>query len=115
MELRVARGEYGVGALAAWLRARHPLVEGEEPSALSRVLLAADSGNGVSGRLDTERFSFANPDLSVALHRAAVGEWIGLDATTSIEPEGVGLADSRLYDDQGPIGRVTQTLLVAER
>ncbi len=115
MELRVARGEYGSGQLAAWLRARHPLVEGEETSALARVLLAADSGNGVSARLDTEQFTFANPDLSLALHRAATGEWIGLDAATSVEPDGVGLADTRLFDDRGPIGRSTQTLLVAGR
>ncbi|MCA9600074.1 MAG: thioesterase family protein [Myxococcales bacterium] len=114
MELKRARGEYGNGALAAWMRARHPLVEGEPPSPLQRVLLAADSGNGVSARLDTRRHSFANPDLSVALHRDAEGDWIGLDAETSVEPDGIGLADTQLFDTRGPIGRVTQTLLVAE-
>jgi hypothetical protein len=38
-----------------------------------------------------------------------------LDAITIPQPTGVGLADTALYDERGPIGRATQTLLVGER
>jgi hypothetical protein len=31
------------------------------------------------------------------------------------ESDGIGMADTRLRDERGPIGRAVQTLLVAER
>jgi hypothetical protein len=38
-----------------------------------------------------------------------------LDAVTIPQPSGVGMSDTVLYDERGPIGRAAQTLLVAER
>ena len=61
---------------------RVPLIEGEEPEPRDRVLVAADSGNGVSAPLDYRRWLFINADLSVALRRPLEGEWVCLDATT---------------------------------
>jgi hypothetical protein len=115
MEVRFARGIWGSGAVTAWMRMRMPLVPGEEPSPLQRVMIAADSGNGVSAVLDVDRFTFVNPDLTVYLHRPPVGEWVCLDATTIPQPSGIGLADSALYDQDGPIGRSLQSLVVASR
>jgi hypothetical protein len=77
--------------------------------------VAADSGNGVSSALDWRRYLFINVDLSVHLHRLPVGEWVCLDAETFPEANGVGMADTRLLDERGQIGRAAQTLLVAER
>ena len=45
----------------------------------------------------------------------SVGEWVCLDAITIPEPNGVGVADTALYDERGPIGRAVQALLVDER
>ncbi len=84
---------------------RQPLVAGEEPSPLQRVLVAADSGNGVSATLDWGRYLFINVDLTVHLHRPLDGEWVCLDAITIPEPGGAGIADTALYDGRGPIGR----------
>jgi hypothetical protein len=92
-----------------------PLIPGEQPSPLQRVLAAADSGNGVSAALDWRRFLFINVDLTVHLHRAPEGEWVCLEAVTLPESNGIGMADTRLHDERGPIGRAVQTLLVAER
>ena len=103
------------GPAVVWMRMRQPLVEGEEPSPLVRVLTAADSGNGVSAALDYRRFVFINTDLTVQLVREPEGEWVCLDAVTRVGPDGVGLADSALSDAQGLIGRATQTLLVRPR
>lgn len=115
MEVRFASGAWGSGAVMAWMRMRMPLVPGEEPSPLQRVMIAADSGNGVSAMLDTERYTFVNPDLTVYLHRPPVGEWVCLDARTTPQPSGIGLAESALYDVEGPIGRSLQSLVVARR
>ena len=102
----------GVGPVAAWLRLVVPVIAGEEPSPLQRVAAAADFGNGLSAAVPRDRFSFINPDLTITLHRAAVGDWIGLDAATFPAPNGIGLAESALHDVQGHIGRAIQTLLI---
>ncbi len=116
MEYRFVRGGFAdPGPALVWMRMRQPLVAGEEPSPLQRVLVAADSGNGVSATLDWSHYLFINVDLTVHLHRPLAGEWVCLDAITVAEPSGVGLADTALYDDHGPIGRAAQTLLIDER
>jgi len=51
----------------------------------------------------------------VHLHREPAGEWVCLDAATSVSTGGVGLATSVLSDLSGPIGVGAQALLVAER
>ena len=79
----VRRGAFReLGPATVWMRMRHPLVAGEEPTPLQRVLAAADSGNGVSATLDLARYLFINVDLSVHLHRLPAGEWVCLDAIT---------------------------------
>ncbi len=112
VEVRVARGNFFNGPCAAWFRMRHPLLDGEAPSVYQRVAVIADSGNGVSAVLDLERYSFTNSDLTINLLRRPVGEWICLDARTYLGPGGCGHAESKIYDDQGLIGRALQTLAV---
>lgn len=115
MELRIVEGTFGEGATVGWFTMRVPLVRGEAPSGLVRALVAADSGNGISPVLDWRTHTFVNPDLSVMLHRAPKGEWIGMDASTTVEPSGVGQAHSRLYDADGPIGHAVQNLILTKR
>ena len=69
----------------------------------------------MSSPLDYRRFAFINTDLSVALRRLPTGEWIGLDAMSHAEPDGIGLTDTTVHDERGPLGRVTQSLVIAER
>jgi hypothetical protein len=115
MEIRFVAGSFlDPGPATAWMRMRHPLVTGEAPSPLSRALVAADSGNGVSAALDHRHWRFVNPDLTVYLLRPPAGEWVALEAATTIAA-GVGLADTTLHDTHGPIGRAAQTLFVAPR
>ncbi|WP_036509874.1 thioesterase family protein [Nocardia aobensis] len=103
------------GPAVSWIKLRYPIVAGTTPSPLERALAAADSGNGVSAVLDWERYLFINTDLTVTLHREPVGEWVCLDAVTYPERSGIGMAESRLYDEKGPVGRSTQTLLIGNR
>jgi acyl-Coa thioesterase superfamily protein/acyl-CoA thioesterase superfamily protein len=116
MEGSFVRGDFTeLGGAIAWMRMRYPLIAGEAVTPLSRVLIAADSGNGVSSALDYRRWIFINPDLTVYLHRYPVGEWVCLDAETTATRRGVGLATSTLHDLQGPIGRGLQSLFIADR
>jgi len=113
MDIRFAGGtDYGTGPALAWFRFAHPLVAGEPLSPLQRVVAAADFGNGVSRVLDFDRHLFVNTDLTVHLHRDAVGEWVLIDAASVADPVGAGLASSRLYDEAGAVGLAAQTLFV---
>lgn len=116
MEYRFLQGGFTEpGPAKVWMRMRQPLVAGEEPTPLGRVLVAADSGNGVSAALDWRRFLFINVDLTVQLERLPAGDWVGLDAVTIPQASGVGSSDTVLHDERGRIGRAMQTLLIGER
>ncbi len=116
VEWRFAEGQLGEpGPATAWTRLRHPLVPDEPNSPLTRVLSVADSGNGLSGELDVATWHFINPELTVHLHREAVGEWVCVAATTAVSAGGAGLATTVLSDVDGPLGVGAQSLLVAPR
>lgn len=116
MEWRSIHGMLGEpGPAAAWVRQQVGLVPGEEPSPVQRLLTVADSGNGLSNRLDITRWLFINTELTVHIQREPSGEWIGLDANTIIGPSGVGTASSTLHDQQGQVATGAQALLVAPR
>ena len=116
MEWRsVSGGFLEPGPATFWMRMRYPLLAGEEPSSLQRALIAADVGNGISAVLDWRRYLFINVDLTVHLERLPEGEWVCIDAVTLSQPNGIGTAESVLWDRRGRIGRATQTLLIAER
>lgn len=116
MQWRSLRGGLAEsGPATVWVRQRVALVDGEPPSPLQRLMVVADSGNGVSNRLDVRRWLFINAELTVHLLREPGGEWIGLDASTAIGPRGVGVAASVLHDPSGPVARGAQALLVRPR
>jgi hypothetical protein len=117
IEWRFAVGGYADhGPATAWTRARPAeLVAGEPLEALSRVLLVADSGNGISSTRDLEEWYFINPELTVHVLRPPRGAWVCLDAETAVTEGGPGLASSTLSDDDGPVAFGRQSLLVEPR
>jgi len=113
MEIRFVAGRFDRrGPATAWFRLRCPVVAGEEPTPVQRVLAAADFGNGISAELDFRTHLFINPDLTVALTRPPEGEWVGLEARTRFGSPGIGSAESVLWDERGRIGRSVQNLVV---
>jgi hypothetical protein len=116
IEWRALRGAIGEpGPAVVWGRQSVDLVAGETPTGLQRLLTVADSGSGVSGRLDPRTWWFINTELTVHLYREPEGEWIGLDANTVIGANGVGTANTTLHDRTGPLGTGTQALLIRPR
>jgi hypothetical protein len=115
VETRVAAGEMFRGPCAIWFRLRHPIVAGEAPLPAERVAVAADSGNGISAILDFRKYLFVNTDLTINLLRQPRGEWVCIQAQTLFGPDSSGLAESRIYDEEGLIGRGTQSLVVRAR
>ena len=111
----VAGGPPGTGPGTAWIRQRVPLVEGEKPTPVQRLMVAADCANGIAAPLDLREWLFVNTELTVHLHRPPVGEWIGVDATTVMGPTGAGTVSALLHDEDGHTGRGAQALIVRPR
>lgn len=113
VEFRFVEGEFGQpGPALTWVRLRQPLVEGEETSALCRVLAVVDFGSGVSAVYDpTTGVGMINADVTLALHRSLEGEWVGLDATTRVGGDGIGLCTTNVFDPTGQLGAASQSLL----
>ena len=116
LEWRFVQGGFDApGPGLAWTRLRVPVVAGEPPSGLERLLVMADGASGISYELDWSRYLFINTDLGVHLEREPRGEWFAMDARTRIGDAGMGLCTAVLSDQQGRVGVSTQSLLIDSR
>ena len=115
ISMRAARGRFGMpGPGAIWFRVDCDLIEGSPVSQAMRAVVASDFSNATTA-LDFRQWTFINADLTVNLARQPVGEWILVDANSSIGPDGAGLAIARLADERGYFGRAVQSLVIEKR
>lgn len=116
LEWRWVRGWLGEpGPGTVWARQTVELVAGEQPSPLQRLAVVADSGNGAAAPFDIREWLFVNTELTLHLHRAPAGEWMGVDAHTVVGPTGLGTVSGLLFDESGHTGRSAQALIVRPR
>lgn len=116
LDFHFVHGHFEVpGPAAVWTRLRYPLVAGEEPTPTQRLMATADSGNGLSSQFNFHEWWFINTELTVHLVRPPVGEWVYVDARSTLDRSGVGLAETELYDANGRVGRGAQSLMVGPR
>jgi hypothetical protein len=114
VEIRFVSGALAEqGPATAWFRLRMPVIAGERPTQLQRLLVAADFPNGISSELSWNEWLFINPDLTVYIEREPIGEWVALRAHTRITANETGLAQASIFDTEGRIGRALQSLYVA--
>jgi hypothetical protein len=98
-----------------WLSPLVHLVDSEEMTDLQHLAMVVDCANGAGAALDPERFMFMNTDTVVHLHRLPSGKDFALRARGSIGPDGIGVTTAEIFDRQGFIGTVAQTLFVQRR
>ncbi len=103
------------GPASAWTRPQCTLVDGEPMTPLQHLLVMTDAASGISAELDWTTATFANVDLLVSLHRTPRGEWLGMDATTTLGGTGAAQCTAVLFDEEGAIGRSAQSLFVEPR
>jgi hypothetical protein len=103
------------GPGVVWMRPGVDLVAGEPMSPVQRLMACVDSASGVSAALDPGEWAFLNTELTVHVLRPPVGDWVCLDAETTLSSGSVGLATSSVYDGHGLVARSSQALLVARR
>lgn len=99
------------GPTTLWMKTP-ALLPGEAPSPFQRVCPIADCGNGTSRNAELHEVTFVNPDLTVILHRLPESEWLASSAISFWEPTGIGLSQATLFDEKGPVGSASQTLLI---
>jgi len=117
VEHRFARGTFTTaGPAFSWVRLRQPVVAGAELTGLQRLLAAADFGSGISAIYDASTsVGLINANLAVTVRRSPVGQWIGLDSETLLDPNGIGTATTTLHDELGIVATATQSLIPIRR
>ena len=65
--------------------------------------------------LDPREWAFLNTELTVHVLRPPEGEWLLLDAETTLSTGSVGLATADIFDRRGLVARSNQALLVVQR
>lgn len=99
------------GRSKAWMRMPLPLLPGVALSPLSTVAILADCISAASP-IGSIFGPWINTDISLYLHRALEGEWLGMEIERDVQPSGLGVATAKLYDQQGPIGSASEAVLV---
>lgn len=96
----------------AWLRMTSPLIEGEENSPLTYMGLLSDFGNGLGQAYLGGDNACINADINLSLYRYPESEWIHLKSKTQVQTQGFGTTETFFIDEKGPVGKVTQSLIV---
>ncbi|WP_102143509.1 thioesterase family protein [Mycobacterium hubeiense] len=99
----------------SWITPTVDLVKGESMTPLQRLFAVADDANGIGAKLDIRKWTFLNTDLVVHIHRVPDGKWIGIRAETHYGPDGIGTTIGTLFDEQGAVGGIQQSVLVRPR
>jgi Thioesterase-like superfamily len=102
------------GPGVVWMRPPD-LVEDEELSPIQRLVTCVDSASGVSAVFDPREWAFLNTELTVHVLRPPDGEWLCLDAATTLSSGSVGMAVAEAHDRRGLVARSAQALLVQPR
>jgi Thioesterase-like superfamily len=103
------------GPGGSWIKPTVDLVNGEKMTQLERLFAVADCANGIGSKLDITKWTFLNTDLAVHVFRVPEGDWIGIQAETNYGPDGIGTTIGTLFDEQGAIGAIQQSVLVRRR
>ncbi|MDF1630099.1 MAG: thioesterase family protein [Alcanivoracaceae bacterium] len=98
------------GATTAWLRVPVHIVSGVPLNPLSQVCMLSDLGNG-TGQLNLGAgVGCINADITLALLRYPVSDWICFSSEALLSEQGCGVVHTRLYDSEGAIGHVLQSI-----
>ena len=79
------------------------VVSGSPPSPFVRAAVAAESTSLVTN-MGTAGIGYINGDLTVALSRLPIGDYVGVQADSHWCSEGVSVGGATLFDDRGPFG-----------
>lgn len=111
IEVRYPPDDGPGGPTTMWMRTV-PILSDEDPSPFQRLAPLADCGNGISWNVHPAEVTCINADLLLTLVREPVGDWFASRAVTHTSDDGIGFAGADLFDVDGLVGRVAQTLVL---
>ncbi len=79
------------------------VVEGTAPSPFVRTVVAAEATSLVTN-MGTLGIGYINGDLTVALSRLPIGDYVGLQADSHWCADGIATGTATLFDSEGPFG-----------
>lgn len=112
IDVKLISGFNFQGEGKAWLRMTSPLIDGEENSPLTYLGILSDFGNGLGQAYLGGENACINADIGLSLYRYPESEWICLDSISQVQSHGFGTTETVFIDEQGPVGKVTQSLIV---
>lgn len=99
------------GPTQMWMKTK-ALIEGETPSSFQRICPLCDCGNATSRNAELKDITFVNPDLTIVMHRQTSADWFLSDAVSHWRRNGIGLAEARIFDEDGPVATAMQSLIL---
>ncbi len=102
-ELSRSPGEHQNDSRKTFFNRAIQVVAGEKPSGFVRAVMAAEATSLVTN-LGTHGVGYINGDLTVGLARLPVGEWVGVQADSHWESDGVAVGTATLFDQSGAFG-----------
>lgn len=102
-----------------WLTWAGKLISGLPTSPAQRCAAVCDLATIVSGRMclsgegkwnNEIRFEMLNTDTTIHLMRPPIGLWFAFHAPSIIDERGAGITAAALYDQNGYLGEVVQTV-----
>ncbi|MBL4584326.1 MAG: thioesterase family protein [Pseudomonadales bacterium] len=113
MEIRSTTNTFGGGKGTVWIKIPTRIIAGVDNTPLMIVAAISDLGNGMSQLRIDDDTGIINADISMHLYRMPESEWICLDAETKVATTGVGIVETKLFDESGLIGMVNQACLAS--
>jgi hypothetical protein len=96
------------GPKYVWVRAVHPLVEGQPLTPFTHAAMAGDMASSLT-HYGTGGLRFINADYTLTLSRLPEGPYIGLAALTHSSHAGVATGTATIVDEFGFIGSAVAT------
>lgn len=98
------------GSSTSWVRVPVQVVESDPLTPFTRVALMSDFGNG-AGQLNLgNNVGSINADITLGLFRYPQSDWICFESEAQMQPTGLGVVRTNLYDTEGAVGFVLQTV-----
>jgi acyl-CoA thioesterase len=84
-----------------WMKVPVRVVEDEEMSPFVYACMFSDFGNGIGQIQLGKTGGIVNADIVMHLLHYPIGEWIGIDASTYMESDGIAVVRATFYDREG--------------
>lgn len=111
IEIRRISGMAMKGEGTAWARLPLPVIAGVPNSPFVHAAALSDFGNGLGQLYAPGTTGCINADINLFLQREPRGEWLGMAAKAALEANGLGSVQTRLFDEEGPVGLVVQMIM----